>query len=54
MSMSDRVSILFKTDSNTKALFKTYCYKNNLMMQNELENMLKKYLEDKDILKRED
>ena len=52
MSMSERVSILFKTAKNTKALFKTYCYQHNLTMQIELDNMLKKYLEDKGILEK--
>lgn len=50
MSMSDRVSILFKVSANIKALFKTYCYQHNLIMQIELNNMLKNYLEDKGIL----
>ena len=54
MSMSERVSILFKTDSANKALFKTHCYKNNLTMQIELDNMLKKYLTDKGILEGRD
>jgi len=48
--MSERVSILFKTDKNTKALFKTYCYQHNFTMQIELDTMLKKYLTDKGIL----
>jgi len=53
MSMSERVSILFKTDKNVKSLFKTYCYQRNLTMQMELDSMLKKYLEDRDILEKE-
>ena len=54
MSMSERATIIFKTNANVKALFKTYCYQNNLTMQNELDDMVKKYLEDKDILKGSD